>query len=378
MIPFGPKLLATTDSQTVDIGRAAAAVVVINLSPNLLYVQVGSQATKDFLPPWTGDKFFADSTTNDGNLVVSTSGNTSQSSFIGRVYFPGEAIPGTYPYSVVSQVSLLVTQQTLTNDGANNPTTFIEATAAGEPQSNVTVKNNGNLAISGRDNNIFALLMSIVTSTSAAATIGIGAGTSATTIGGASLEVSASSPFFDQLCRFANGISWGTALATSFKLISNGQLLQVTDGSGNVLTSFGHAGGVTSIQQFEWQAARNGAAQVAFAVAPTDMAAKQWNLQTNTDDTLQWVNATDSKNSLKLKTDGSVAFQNGNTSVLGLGFFTGTGTGTYSHGCGVLPFMVWIEPTGGTLSTHSCGSYTSTQVTVALANSVAFHGVAIG
>lgn len=373
---YGPLTVPATGTVQQDVGAATTTIVVVNLSANLLYVQTTSSGPKDILPPWTGDRFDM-SSVRDGTVIISANANNTTSAILMRSYFPGDLINGTYPYAVVQAVAQLPNQQTLINDGSAIPTTVIEITGNGEPQSNMQFKNNGNVAISGRDNNIFELLWSIVTSISAAATIGIGAGISKTTIAGASLEVSATTPFFDTLTKFLAGISFGGALVTDFKIIDTGMLLEVTDGTGTVLVSISSGGALTTLSQIEWNGKRNGSDQVAFAVAPSDMAAKQWNLVSKSTDALQWQNATDSVNSLTLNANGSVGFKSGTGTITGLGYFQGTGNGTYSHGCGTTPQVAWISITSGSTVTYSVGSYGATTVVVSMSASTAFRGMAI-
>lgn len=72
----------------------------------------------------------------------------------------------------------------------------------------------------------------------------------------------------------------------------------------------------------------------------------------------------------------STTFTNG--AITGISFFSGTGSGTVSHGLGGTPLFACIEcSAGGSSMTDGVASYTSTQVTVTAGGALSWKGFAI-
>lgn len=184
MITLPVQTLAAGASITVSAGSAGTvgAVVLYNESPNL--VRVTWAGSSRWLPAWSGDVFYVNQAPGfTGSFVltaqsISSASNAPSTVIVGIAYAPGEPIPGTYPVALMRQTNVgnstlpTTAAQSVINDGNAAGATVVEATQSGQTTSSLNLENNGAALLAPVSNGV--LLSALVVTPGDASTAATG------------------------------------------------------------------------------------------------------------------------------------------------------------------------------------------------------------
>lgn len=277
-------------------------------------------------------------------LAISSSSNPPSTIALVNLYSPGEPVVSMTPFVRLNNIGNGVLSTTtisqLVNDGSTLPTQIIETTPAGQATSAFAVSNDGSVIVRSLNNNVWAVVMQI-------------------TPGGVALAFTAVFHGTADAATVANAVAAANVTAGNLN-IGAGTL--TTDGG--ALVSNG-AGWLTGLAFTATGTHNNGTGNYAFAAGASGAVYFDGgNLR-----------STGSGN-LYLK---SVNFLNSGVNVSAMSFFSGTGSGTVSHGLGLTPQWVGItDSLAGSSMTVGVASIGSTSCTITAGMAHTWKGIAIG
>lgn len=344
----------------IEIVNGASATINIAKNPTWGTVQIGNEASQPLKVEFSGHSFWVPAG-GYGNVdaklfgfqgaikltpqMISSSANAPSTVALVNLYAPGEPIIDFNSFVRLNNIGngTLPTSSTntLVNDGSALGTQIIETTPTGQSTSAFAVSNDGSVIVRSLSNGIWSVVLQV-------------------TPGGPLVAFNAVFHGTADAATIANSVAAGNITAGNLDI---GSGTFKSDG-GTFLTN--GAGFLTAVAYSATGLHNNGIGNYAFAAAASNGAVyfDGGNFRST------------GAGTVFLK---AISFITGSNTINSISFFSGTGSGTFSHGLGITPLWVGItDNASGSSQTEGAASYGSTTVVITTGSGHAWKGIAAG
>lgn len=344
----------------ITITNGASATIKLDRSPTWGTAQIGNESPYPLRIAFPGHNFWIPAGGwgkvdcslfgFTGNItmtpqIISSSSNPPSTVALVNLYAPNEPLINFDSFVRLNNIGngTLPTSSTntLVNDGSALGTQIIETTPTGQASSAFAVSNDGSVIVRSLNNGVWAVVMQV-------------------TPGGPAVAFSAVFHGTADAASVANAVAAGNITAGNLNIGSG----KITSDGGAFLTDA--TGFLTALAYSASGLKNNGVGNYAFAAAVSNGAVYF-----------------DGGNFRSTGTGGvflkMINFITGTNAINSISFFSGTGSGTFSHGLGLTPLWVGItDSQSGSSMTVGVASYGSTTCVVTAGASHTWKGIALG
>ena len=316
------------------------------------------------------------------NISSATSSPSSEALI--TCYTIGDVVVGHYPASLTRQTNIgngvinTASTATLVNDGAAANTQIIESTPAGQSSSAFAFDNMGNITLRTLDNNVWAVVLSIVQNASGAATklfhgttdnvpatgvtsgaLGAGVTVAPNAIRAGAINVGATVTGAQVTTAVANATNATSAASVPATGVTAGALASGVT-SPNYVAKAGDT--MTSTLTITTPEAGGSAQMIAFAASD---AATNWSInQETSSQALKIIDNTSGNVGLRLYASGALGMNGmGTNGIYGIYHFSGAATGTYTHGLSTTPAACSaLQNVAGSTDTYGSDTFGSATI----------------